>query len=125
MIDKSKIKLDELNDTYYILADLIGIDDTIKLSKEFSGQEILFKKRNDLNRDYPELVECVGKMKAEKIVKTFSGERVYFTSLKRAMKAQLHKEICKAYTGYNVKELARRYNYSPRHILRILTLKNE
>ena len=122
MIDKSKIKLDELNDTYYRLAELIGIDDAIKLSKEFSGQQIRCKKRYELNRDYAELVECVGSKKAEKIVKAFAGEDLYFTSTKRAMITQLYKEICKAYTGYNVKELARKYNYSPRHIFKILKL---
>ena len=123
MIDNSKIKLEELNDTYYRLADLIGIDDTIKLSKEFSGQVITFKKRYDLNRDYAELVECVGAKKAEKIIKAFSGEKVYISSLKRAMQSQLYREIGKAYTGYNLNELARKYRYSTRHLRKILESK--
>jgi len=116
LIDKSKIKADQMGDTYYRVADLLGLDDAIRLSEILAGQQIKFKLSYDLDNDYPQIVECIGKVKTKVLARAFSGENVYFSSLKKALKTQIHTEIRKQFTGYNYKELALKYGYTERNI---------
>jgi len=121
LIDKSKIQIDKMNDVYYRLAELIGIDDTITLSSILSGRRVRFKKHYDLKYDYLEIIQCIGKTKTEKLIQGFYGEYVYFSSLKSALKEQLHNEIRKEFSGYNSSALAEKYGYTERAIYRIIS----
>jgi len=122
-IDMSKIKIDMLNDTYYRIAELIGIENTVRLSEVLAGQQISITKIYDIDNDYNEIVDCIGKPNTVKIIKAFSGERVYFGSMKNALKKQLYEEIHRNFTGYNYKELSAKYGYCQRHIRQILSVK--
>lgn len=123
MLDKSEIRIEELNDTYYRIAELIEIDDTFRLAKAFAGRVMSINKRGHLNDDMSEIIDCVGEAKARKLFKGFLGERVYFASMKSALKAQLHHRIREEFKGYNIRELSKRYGYTERNIRRIIGTK--
>lgn len=116
---KSKIIVDELNEVYYRIVDLIGLDDAINLSKNLAGRQIRFNKKYDLDYDYPEIIECIGKAKAKKLIQAFLGESVYFSGMKKFLRSQIRAE----FTGYNYKELAFKYGYTERSIRRIVASK--
>ena len=119
MLDKSEIRIEELNDTYYRMADLIGIDDTIRLAEALTGCRMTFKKEYDLELDYHEVVECIGKAKTIKLIRGFYGERVYFSDMKTALRPQIYTKIINEFTGYNHRQLAQKYGYSLKQIQRI------
>jgi len=119
MLCKSEINIEELNDTYYRIVELIGIDDAIKLSESFAGQSLTFRKDGNLDYGLSEIADCIGDAKAKVLSKGFYGERVYFGSLKRALKAQLHGKIRKECNGYNYRELSKKYGYTERTIRHI------
>jgi len=126
LVDISKINPEGLNDTYYRIADLIGVDDAIRLSEAFAGQEVRFSKvyrEDNIDSDYSELIDCIGKSNTIKMIKAFGGESVYFTSTKRMLKKQIHDEIRKRYTGYNDSDLSKKFGYTQRHIRRIVSEK--
>ena len=123
MIDVSLIDPSELSDTYYRLADIVGMEDTIRLSGILSGKCITFKKTYDLESDYWPIVECVGAAKAQSIIKGFYGESVYFSSIKAALKNQVKDLIRRDFNGYNYDELSERYGYTERSVRNIVARK--
>lgn len=123
VLKKSQINVDELNEIYYRVAELIGLDDMIQLSEILAGKAIKFKKSYDLNKDYQEIVKCIGKAKTDRLIRGFYGEHVYFSSMKKALKTQIHGEIHKEFNGYNYKQLAKKYGYTERAIRKIISKK--
>jgi hypothetical protein len=122
VIDTTKINIEELSDTYYRIAELIGLNDAIRLSNELTGLSIRFRKKFDLDNidnDYPEIVACIGQSKAKKLLRGFSGEHVYFSSMRSALKKQVRDEISREFKGYNCAELAKRFGYSENGIRNI------
>ena len=56
MLDNIKISADMLGDTYYRIAEIIGVDETLKLADALSGQQMRFNKSYDLEQDYKIIV---------------------------------------------------------------------
>lgn len=118
----SKINLEDLHEVYYSIADTIGLEDTVKLAESMRGAQIYFRTHDvDLDCDYQEIVECIGKEKTEKIIELFIGDSIYFPDIRRSLnKSKVYDEIRKAYRGYNLRELVKKYGYSARHIKNIV-----
>ena len=123
MLDNSEIKIEELNDTYYRLADLIGLEDTIKVAELLGGMQFRLRKNYNLDYDYQDIVNCIGKTKTNILLKGFPGEYVSFSTWKQAIKKQVYAKIRKEFTGYNQNELARKYGYSTFAIRNIVAKK--
>ena len=123
MLDNSEIKIEELNETYYRLADLIGLEDTIKIAVLLGRTQLYVRQSYDLDYDYQDIVNCIGKAKTNMFLKSFSGEYVYFRPWKSAIHSQVCSKICKEFTGYNHNELAIKYGHTNRTIRNILSKK--
>lgn len=123
MIEIAQIDTNELNDVYCRLANIVELEDVIKLSGVLAGKCITFKRSYDIENDYKSIVDCVGVVKAKKIIQGFSGEHVYFSSIKKALKKQAHELIRKDFNGYNYNQLAEKYGYTSRYIRNVVSQK--
>ena len=122
MLNLSEINIEELNDTYYRMVDLIGLEDTVKLANNLCGRTVGFSKTGYLSHECLEIIELIGEAKFKKLHQGFFGENhVYFSSLRKATKSQRYAKIRQECNGYNYKELAKKYGYSDRHIRSIVT----
>ena len=74
---------------------------------------------NDLNTLYREIAELVGKENAEILFKEFRGQQITFP-VEFYSKEYIYNCIRKEFSGDNLRELARKYNYSERSVRRIL-----
>ena len=121
MLEKTEINIENLNETYYRVVQLIGLDDTIRFSEAFAGQSICFKKRYNLDHDYPEIIACIGETKTKKLIKGFYGEgSVYFCKFRSALKIQVYSKIRKEFDGCNYIELSKKYGFTERNVRRII-----
>ncbi len=109
--------IEDVKEPYDSIINLIGLKDTVKLSQQIKGTQIIFKKKYDLNEDFLQISECIGKEKAELIIKCFIGEQIYFCDLKKCL--DIKKLIIKEFNGFNYRELAHKFGYSERSIRRI------
>ncbi len=118
-MDYEKISFDteDVKEPYYSIINLIGLEDTVKLSQKIKRTQINFKKSYDITKDFLQISECVGKEKTESIIKHFINETVYFCDFKKCL--DIKKMILKEFNGFNYKELACKFGYSERSIRRI------
>lgn len=69
------------------------------------------------------VAELIGAEAYSLLVKEYGGENLYIPSAKMINRAELAAEIRKSYTGSNAAELAQKYGFSQRTIMRIIRKK--
>lgn len=74
----------------------------------------------DLPEVYQEMAEVIGVEATVQLARTFSGSSVYFPKLERALLTLRNEVIRREFDGANVKQLARRWNLSARHLRHIV-----
>lgn len=74
----------------------------------------------DLPEVYQEMAAVIGVEATVALAQTFSGSSVYFPKLERALLALRNQVIRREFDGANVKQLARRWNLSARHLRHIV-----
>lgn len=62
------------------------------------------------------LVDLVGLEQAKKIVVALGGDNIYVPKVESVIRMARNRRIYKEFTGFNQKELATKYNLTPRHI---------
>ncbi len=62
------------------------------------------------------LVDTVGLEQAKKIVAALGGDNLYIPKVESVIRMARNRRINKEFTGFNHKELAVKYNLTPRHI---------
>lgn len=76
-------------------------------------------KLEDLDTPYYEIAEILGLPAALKIEEIFRGRQVYFPYLSYMCVDKRKEKVQEEFNGYNITELAIKYNFSERHIRRI------
>lgn len=61
---ENKVCLEDLHPTYQQIARVIGIENTLKLGREFSGEQVYLPKLNN----------CISRERNRKIVEEFKGD---------------------------------------------------
>lgn len=74
----------------------------------------------DLPEVYQEMAAVIGVEATVQLAQTFAGSSVYFPKLERALLALRNQVIRREFDGANVKQLARRWNLSSRHLRHIV-----
>ena len=75
----------------------------------------------DLPEVYQEMAEVIGVEATVQLAQTFTGNSVYFPKLERALLGLRNQVILREFDGANIKQLARRWNLSARHLRHIVT----
>ena len=76
-----------------------------------------------LSEEQREVAKLIGIEAYSLLVKEYGGENIYIPSAKMIHRAELDAEIRKSYTGSNAAELAQKYGFSQRTIMRIIRKK--
>lgn len=66
------------------------------------------------------LVEVAGFETAKKIVAALGGDNLYIPKVASVIRMARNRRIAKEFTGFNQKELAFKYDLTPRHIRKII-----
>lgn len=74
----------------------------------------------ELPEVYREMAEVIGVEPTLKLAQVFSGNNVYFPKLERSLIRVRNRVIRHQFNGANIKELARRWRLSARHIRSIV-----
>ena len=77
-----------------------------------------------LNEVYREIADELGIETALVIFRMFRGTQVSFPN-RLFSKEYVRRAVCREYNGTNVRQLAKKYNYSERSVWRILKEENE
>jgi Mor family transcriptional regulator len=75
---------------------------------------------DDLPEVYQEMAAVIGVEATVQLAQTFAGSSVYFPKLERALLSLRNQVIRREFDGANVKQLARRWNLSSRHLRHIV-----
>jgi hypothetical protein len=70
----------------------------------------------DMSSDYQQIAELVGMDGFLRLVEQYGGYQLYIPKYEGLFRNARDEEIRASFTGYNVEELARRYNLTTRHI---------
>lgn len=73
-------------------------------------------KPQDLPEVYQEMAGMIGVEATVNLAQLFAGTSVYFPKLERALIALRNQAICREFDGANIKNLARRWGLSARHV---------
>lgn len=76
---------------------------------------------DDLDETQRELADCIGMEAYRKLVATYAGETITIRMPDRLTICLRNDDIRSEYNGYNISELARRYNMHPNTIRRIVS----
>ena len=79
---------------------------------------------NELNGIYKEFAEVLGFEVTQLIFKYFKGLQVTFPT-KLLSKNYVERKVVEEYNGSNMKELARKYNYSERWVRQVIKVARE
>ncbi len=74
----------------------------------------------DLPEVYQEMAEMIGVKNTVALAQLYAGTSVYFPKLERALIRLRNQTICKEFDGSNIKNLARRWRLSARHVRHIV-----
>ncbi len=74
----------------------------------------------DLSEPYRTIAKEIGFEGAKKLARLFAGDHVYFPTLEKACDPKRKELIRKEFDGFNFKELAKKYDYTDRHIRNIV-----
>ena len=103
------------------IADCVGVDNAMKLSKELGGQRFRIPRAGTINKDHP-FVRAVGIGVAGKIAHAFRGMRIEVPMFGR--KLARNDEIRRAHAdGESTSALAIRFCMAVRHVRRVLKQK--
>ncbi|ADK86628.1 Mor transcription activator domain protein [Desulfarculus baarsii DSM 2075] len=69
---------------------------------------------------YQEMAEVIGVEPTMRLAQVFSGNSVYFPKLDRSLLELRNQAIRRDFNGANIKELARRWGLSARHVRHIV-----
>lgn len=121
------ITKDDLGEPYVLLTDFLSLEEIVKIHDEFKGQTINFKCENFEDETFDRASAIIGKSKALKMMKVFSRLQIHFPALRIACKEKIIQLILQDFNGYNYSELAKKYDYTERHIRKIITtnIKNK
>lgn len=75
---------------------------------------------DDLPEVYQEMATVIGVQATVQLAQTFAGSSVYFPKLERALLSLRNQVIQREFDGANIKQLARRWNLSARHLRHIV-----
>lgn len=117
------ITAEDLGEPYDILACKIGIAATFKFANKFHGRELRFNK-NTYKERLEEIKKISDEKTADRIIKAYWGEKVYFPKIRKVCKEKIDTAIKNNFNGNNHTELAEIFDYSVRHIYRILGNKS-
>lgn len=120
----NNIHLEDIQEPYNALTEILTFDEIILLSNKIKGVEINFKNKEikeiKSTLGFKLIKNCLGEDLAFKIYEIYRGDKVYFPSMRKALSITIKNEIKKEYTEYNLKELACKWGYSERQIRRII-----
>lgn len=77
-------------------------------------------KPEQLPEVYQEMAEVIGVDQTIALARVFSGSSVYFPKLDRSLLAQRNAAIRCEFNGANIKQLARKWSLSARHVRHIV-----
>ena len=109
------IKPEDLPRQYRELAEIIGLENTVKLAKRFGKVGFYFSKikaGEPLKPYYQEMAELIGLENTLKLEECFLGRLLYLSGLEETIKLKRHEYIAKYFRGNNHKELAHATGYS-------------
>lgn len=66
------------------------------------------------------LIEVVGLETAKRLVVAFGGDSFYFPKVESVIRTARDRRIRSEFTGFNHKELAAKYNLTPRYVRKIV-----
>lgn len=75
----------------------------------------------DLKEEQKELAETIGLQSYIKLMKNFGGSNIYIHKPERANIIARNKLIINDFTGYNYRELAKKYNLSKNALKQIIS----
>lgn len=78
----------------------------------------------DLPEVYQEMAELIGVEATVHLARIYAGTSVYFPKLERALLSLRNRAIRKEFDGTNIRQLARRWGLSARHVRYIVHPKN-
>lgn len=100
------------------IADVVGVDDALKLSEKLGGLRFTIPTSTTLGKDHP-ITKAIGAASANKLVSAFCSTRIEISIYAR--KLARNAEIRKAHAGgESVSAIAIRLHKSERQIRRIL-----
>ena len=74
----------------------------------------------DLPEVYQEMADVIGVEATVDLARIYAGTSVYFPKLERSLTALRNRLILREYDGSNIKDLARRWGLSSRHVRHIV-----
>lgn len=80
-------------------------------------------KPQDLPEVYQEMAELIGVESTVNLAQIYAGTSVYFPKLERALLTLRNQAICREFDGANIRQLARRWGLSARHVRHIVNPK--
>lgn len=104
------------------LVDLVGIDATINLVKDFAGDDLKIPEViNGTSRMWAILVETIGPDAAAKLVKRYAGMPIYVPTCHLALLGQRDRQIVQAFdAGEPFDKVRRDFKLTCRNLYRIL-----
>jgi Mor family transcriptional regulator len=73
-----------------------------------------------LPEPYAEILEAIGAESMIKLVRVYGGTALYIPTIKSLCKESIYRKIVKEYNGYNIKELAKKYDVSMSTVYNVL-----
>jgi hypothetical protein len=70
----------------------------------------------DISSEYQQIVELIGMDGFLRLVEQFGGYQLYIPKYEGLLRNARNEEIREAFTGYNIDDLARKYNLTTRYI---------
>lgn len=121
---RSKEEVDTLPSTARDLVEVMGLDATIDLVKEFGGDDLRIphqKVEFRSHRMWDMLVETIGPEAAEKLVRRYAGDSIYVPVCHKALLAHRDREIIRRFdAGEPFDALRREFKFTRRNLYRVL-----
>lgn len=76
-------------------------------------------REEELPEQYAEILEAIGAEPMIKLVRVYGGTALYIPTIKSLCKESIYRKIIKEYTGYNIKEIAKKYEVSESTVYRV------
>lgn len=121
---RNQQEVEELPATARELVEVIGLDATIDLVKDFGGDDLKIPEVvNGTSRMWEILVETIGPQAAEKLVRRCAGTVIYVPMCRIALLAHRNREIIRRFdAGEALDAIRRDIKVTRRHMYRLLKI---
>lgn len=118
----NEITMDDLPDQAREIANLVGLEDTLRLVSVYGGMPLAFSddRQDEVGTRRDIIAKLLGKKKAATFFKHFANRIVYIPRCASALKKVRNKLICVDSDKLSVPELVGKYQLTERQIWNIL-----